>query len=123
MKSKKRSKAVVKPKKLTPKSVTSVQIGEVVLCKMRGFCSWPAMVTDLKGKLVAVKFFGDNTTHKSALKHIFKFAESSEIILENLKGRKNPMYEKSIREAEAVLGITSENSIINQVNLKFHSLL
>lgn len=92
-----------------------VEINDIVLCKMRGYCLWPAMVTGLKNGLVSIQFFGDHTTHTAAIKNFFKFEDSSDFILALLKGRKNPLLAKSIREAELALGIPRENSLLNQI--------
>lgn len=113
-KPKKKGRALVKMHKSKFKSVENVQLGEIVLCKMRGFCEWPARVTGFENTQIAVQFFGDNTTHRAAIHNFYKFEESSDIILANLQGRKNPLYWKSIREAELALGIPSSHSITNR---------
>lgn len=99
--------------KATP--AKSVQLGEVVLCKMRGFCEWPARVTGFENGLILVEFFGDHTTHKAAIHNFYKFEDSSDAIRDNLRGRKNPLYSKSIREAECVLGIPLIDSVTNRI--------
>lgn len=82
---------------------------------MRGFCEWPARVTGFENALILVEFFGDYTTHKAGINNFYKFEESSDVILANLRGRKNPLYSKSIREAEAVLGVPMRDSVTNRV--------
>lgn len=96
------------------KPVENVQLGEVVLCKMRGFSEWPARVTGCGGTLIDVQFFGDNTTHKAAIHNFYKFEESADIIIANLQRLKSPLYRKSIREAEMALGILLPHSITNR---------
>lgn len=108
--------AVVKSHKSKPKPTVSVQLGEVVLCKMRGFCEWPARVFGIENGLIHVEFFGDHTTHKAAIHNFYKFEDSSDVILANLRGRKNALYSKSVREAEVVLGIPLPDSITNRVS-------
>lgn len=81
---------------------------------MNGYCAWPARVIaiDKNQKFdIHVQFFGDNTTHKTTIIHIFGFSNSAEVILSNLKGRKNPLYAKAIKEAELCLGISCERSL------------
>lgn len=95
--------------------VKSVQLGEVVLCKMRGFCEWPCIVKGFEKGMVSVEFFGDYSVHKAALSNFYNFSESCDVILANLRGRKTPLYMKSIKEAEAVLGIPLSNSITNEI--------
>lgn len=111
-KSKKVSLAVVR-KKSTAANVESVALNEIIICKMRGFCAWPARVIKIDGTRITVQFFGDNTTHTTTIKNIFCFANSMELLLGNLSGRRNPLYAKSIREAETVLGIPAAESITN----------
>lgn len=89
--------------KLVP--VERVAVGDVVLCKMRGFCAWPAKVIENENAMINVEFFGDHTTHKTSIKNIFAFAESAEALLANLKGRKEPALAKAVREVEIVHGL------------------
>lgn len=113
----KKSKEIVRFKPTSkPKPCERVEIGEIVLCKMRGYCEWPASVTELQKNVVHIEFFGDHTTHKSTLGNIYKFEESHDLILANLKMKKTPQYSKAVREAESVLGIPFEKSIMNQIN-------
>lgn len=93
----------------------SVKIGDVVLCKMRGFCRWPAHVTDMVGNSIFVEFFGDKTTQKSKLENLFSFNDSSEDILENLKCKKDPLFSKAVKEAEGTLKIPKTHSIFNKL--------
>lgn len=92
-----------------------VEINDIVLCKMRGYCLWPAMVTGVKNGLVSIQFFGDHTNHTAAMKNFFKFENSSEFILTLLQGRKNPLLAKSIREAELALEIPIKYSLLNRI--------
>lgn len=92
-----------------------VVIGQVILCKMRGYCEWPAKVTGFDSTLICIEFYGDHTTHKSTLCNCFKFEQSHEIIIANLKSKKTPLYKKSVLEAERELNIPPELSIINKI--------
>lgn len=85
-----------------------------MLCKIKGFCEWPALITGLEGSRINVQFFGDGTTYKSTIKNIYKFSESAYLIQTNLRGRKNPLFHKSVLEAERALGIPFELSITNR---------
>lgn len=106
------SRALVKF--IKPKNVESVIIGDVILCKMRGYAEWPARVITVEKNRITVQFFGDHQTHTTTIKNIFNFANSTDVILRNINGRKGPMYAKSVREAEVLLGIDSKDSILNQ---------
>lgn len=102
------------------KPAESASIGDVMLCKMKGYPEWPCMVTGVDHGLVSVEFFGDHTTHRAAIHNFYNLADNIDIVLHNLKGRKNPLYSCSIREAELIMGIPDELSILNrfdQINL------
>lgn len=63
-------KAVAKYKsKLKP--CENVKIDEVLLCKMKGYCEWPCLVTRFEKNLIKIEFFGDHTTHKAAISNFF----------------------------------------------------
>lgn len=113
----KKSTAIVKAQpiaKLTP--CCSVELGEVVLCKMRGFCEWPAIVTEIKDNMIHVEFFGDYTTHKAAINgNFFKFKESYDAIKFNLLYKKKPLYSKAVAEAEISLGVPFAKSIFRLI--------
>lgn len=96
-----------------PKPCDHVEKGQIVLCKMKGFCEWPAIVTGFENNLIKIEFFGDHTTHKAAVHNFYRFEESYDLIACNLRSKKTPLYSKSIREAEKVLGIPNEKSIFN----------
>lgn len=113
----KKNRAVVKSRPIfKPKPCEHVEVGQIVLCKMRGFAEWPGTITDIQNNLISIKFFGDNTTHKAAKNNFFTFEDCTDIILNHLRTKKNTLYAKSVKEAEYVLGIPHEKSIFNQVN-------
>lgn len=103
----------IKPK-LVP--IEQVEIGDIVLCRLRGFCAWPSTVVAIEKTVIDVEFFGDQSTPKTSIKNIFKFSESAEVILDNLKGRKNPLLSKAVREAEIMLGIPM--NLVQRVDLQ-----
>lgn len=111
-----KQQAIMKPTKPKPKPIESAELGDVLLCKMKGFCAWPAFVADIQNGRITVEFFGDHTRHTTTMKNFYKFNESSETILANLQGRKNPLYSKSVLEAERVLGVPEKHSILNKIN-------
>lgn len=115
-KSKPKSKALVlvrtNPK---PQPCNSVGVGEVILCKMRGFPEWPAIVTGFDNNLVCIKFFGDQTTHKTAVKNVYRFDDSHGLIISHLCSKKKPLYSKAIKEAEVALGVASYDSLLNKI--------
>lgn len=98
-----------------PKNCTNIVIGEVVLCRMRGFAEWPSFVTSINGNMISVEFFGDHTTHTAAIEHFYIFEESTDTILSNLRKYKRPLYKKSVKEAENALGIPADKSILNLI--------
>lgn len=111
-----KSKALAKIEPV-PKPVPCelVEIGQVLLCKMRGYVAWPALVNGIENKLISIEFFGDKTTHKATIGNFFKFEASQAYIIGNLKRKKNFLYSKAVKEAEIMLGVPSKNSILNQI--------
>lgn len=112
---KKAKKRALVPLGKKPKQCGKLEIGDVILCKIRGYAEWPCFVTGLNGNSVDVKFFGDNTTFKTTIKNCFSFEESFDTIIFNLRNLKRNLYEKAVKEAEMVLGISPQNSILKQV--------
>lgn len=82
---------------------------------MKGYCEWPANVTSIENNRIGVTFFGDQTMFKTSLINLYKFEESADVILANLRGRKTPLYGKAVMEAEAVLEIPLELSLMNRI--------
>lgn len=116
--SNRKTKALVKPRSIfKPKPCERLEMGQIVLCKMRGFCEWPGIVTGFQKNLVTIEFFGDHTSHKAAMNNFFNFEDSYDVILNNLRTKKTPSYAKSIQEAEYALGIPMEKSILNRIPL------
>lgn len=108
--SKKPSNQLVLNKFKTSHAKTAV-VGDVVLCKIRGFPDWPAIVIevvmpDKKGlPRITVRFFGDKTTHTTTITNIFPFIACRDLMIAKLCGRKHPLYGKSIAEAQGVLQV------------------
>lgn len=102
-KSGKKSQALIKSNSIKPKPLDCIQIGQVVLCKLRGYCEWPALVNSITGDSINVTFFGDNTTARTTIKNCYSFADSAEFIMNLIKKKKNPLFAKSVREAEGTL--------------------
>lgn len=97
------------------KPCENVKIGEVLLCKMRGYCEWPCLVTGFEKNPIEIEFFGDHTSHKAAISNFFSFVNNSDNIISNLKPKKNTLYRKSVIEAEMLMGVPSEESILNRI--------
>lgn len=97
------------------KPCESVENGAVILCKLRGYCEWPAFVTKIDGNMIAVEFFGDHTTHKTTSKNIFNFGDGHDLMVSQLRARKSPLYKRVVEEAEGVLGVPQEFSILNRI--------
>lgn len=113
---KKNTVLVSKRVPIKPEPCKHVEVNQIVLFRMRGFCEWPSRILSIDKNVVEVQFFGDRTTQKSVLgENIFKFEESTELILFNLRNRKKKDYEKAIKEAEMMMRIPEEMSILNRV--------
>lgn len=97
------------------KPCESVSDGQIVLCKMRGYSEWPAIVTGISGNVIAVEFFGDHTIQNTTIKNIFPIENAAELMLSHLKTHKTPLYSKSVQEAEKALGIPQELSILRRI--------
>lgn len=103
-----------RPKSM-PSRCQAVEIGQVVLFKLTGYCEWPASVTQIDDSMAHIQFYGDRTIQKSKITNFYKFEDSLEIILFNLRSRKTQLYKKAVREAEIDLGIPEHSSILNQI--------
>lgn len=114
-KSGKKSQALIKSTSIKPKPLETTKVGEVLLCKLRGYCEWPALVNSITNGIVNVTFFGDNTTAKTTIKNCFSFSDSTEFVMSMVQKKKNPLYSKSVKEAEVSLGIPNQNSIFNLI--------
>lgn len=107
---------VVQRPKCMPSPCKSVELNEILLFKLSGFCEWPCFVTRIESGMIHIEFFGDHTIQKSKIgTKFFKFQESYELILFNLRKRKTQLYQKSVREAEIALGIDEHISILNRI--------
>lgn len=99
-----------------PMPCKDIQIGKIILFKMRGFSEWPARCIEIKNKVIKVEFFGDHTTQKTSKKScLFEFHDSYAYILYLLQTKKTPLFAKAVREAEFELGIPDTVSILNRV--------
>lgn len=117
---KKRCNALAHLDKFSVSHVKDVAVGDVVLCKMRGYPEWPAQVIErlipAKNCLpikVTVKFFGDQTTHTTTIMNVFDFFACRDLMISKLQGRKLPLYSKSIKEAQGVLNV----KLIDEIHL------
>lgn len=98
--------AIVKLNQLKTVGKEYIQIGVVILCKMKGFCPWPARVISIENTKITVQFFGGKKqTHITTVKNIFNFTDSLALIDGYIKGRKSPDYAKAVREAEISVGL------------------
>lgn len=110
----KSSRAIVL-RKPGPKSLEFVEVNQVLLCKMRGYPEWPCMVTDIENKFIHITFFGDKTTHKTTIGHLFDFKLNHLTVRKHLRRLTTPLYRKSVLEAELSLGVPKEHSILNEI--------
>lgn len=116
LKKKTKTKAVAIPSTHSkPKPCTSVQTGQIVLFRMSGYCEWPARVIGIDGRVVEVRFFGDNKTWKSTSKDIiYRYEDCADLIVFNLRRRKTKDYYKAVKEVEIALGVPESLSILTQ---------
>lgn len=111
-----KAKALLKFQPISkPVPCEDIELGQIVLCKMRGYCPWPAIVKRIEKKIISIEFFGDRTSHKATIGSLFKFEESEGHIIENLRTKKTHLYSKAVQEAEIALGVPSQNSIFKQL--------
>lgn len=103
-----------------PKKCSYVEVGQIVLFKLRGYCEWPALVTRIERNIIFVQFFGDQTTQKGKIEHFYSFEENHRLIIFNYTSKKNEnqkaLYKKAVKEAELVLGIPEGKSIMNLID-------
>lgn len=113
-KTKTKSTAIVRM--TNPKAVCckEVHIGSTVLCKIKGYCPWPALVTDIDKNMVFVEFYGDHTIQKTTIKNLYSFEDSVDLIVFNAKRLKCQLFQKAVREAEIYLGIPHRVSVLTQ---------
>lgn len=107
---------IVRSKIEAVEPLNEVELGEIILVKMRGFPEWPARIIEINENLIRVQFFGDQTTWTTTLKNTYSFQKSANIIINNLRGRKNMLYSKAVKESEVALGIPDQKSILNMIN-------
>lgn len=109
-------KRIPKPKPV-PCGRDGVELGQIVLCKIRGATEWPAIVSDIDKSSITVEFFGDQTKYTTSIKNFFSFELSTEYILQNLKRSNlhNGLYKKAVQEAELLLGISDEMSLLRKL--------
>lgn len=100
-----------------PTQLETVEISQILLCRMRGFCEWPAKVLLINDDdNIYVEFYGDHTFQWTNINNLFSFKDSAEIIMQNIKSKKRPLYAKSVKEAEVDLNIPSHLSLTKLCN-------
>lgn len=99
------SKVKVRECKPKPKSCHNITENKIVLCKVRGFCEWPARVVGITNNVISVEFFGDHSTRKTSVKNIFAYEESIEFIMWKLKNKKDSAFHNAILEVEKEMKI------------------
>lgn len=89
-------------------------VGQIVMAKMKGWTPWPCVIERFTNKKRAqVIFFGTNQTGSVDLNESVRMESSNEVI-RLLLLRSLDRFPKGIREAESVLGISEENSIMRE---------
>lgn len=83
-----KSRALIKLNSFKPKPVDSIHVGQVLLCKIRGFSEWPAYVNNIHNGIVNVTFFGDKTTTKTTMKHLYSFTDSVDFLVYMVQKKK-----------------------------------
>lgn len=89
------------------------KVGQVVLAKMRSYRPWPAIVLNDKKKTVFwVRFFGKQSEGSVKKNECVLFRDAIGCVAEYSKCPLDD-YNRAVREAEAMLGIPIEASLLN----------
>lgn len=116
--SSKRSRNEIVRREVTPKLIkvdrNLIEIGLVILAKMRTYAAWPSAVVSLKKNYISVKFFGDDTIGNVPYDAVGIFSENHELIRSNLRKKING-YIKAVKFAEGTLNITPHLSIVETI--------
>lgn len=88
--------------------VGKVQVGQLVLAKMRSYSPWPARVMEIIGKRANVFFFGTNQHGIVNVSDCVSAELCGQLVLK-LLGSSNRKYARAVREMEIFSGITSKS--------------
>lgn len=91
-----------------------LQIGDLVLARMRGYWPWPGRVENFSSnnKIVGCYFFGTHNRGPVGSKNVLPFVDASETV--RLACVNPPdIYMKAIKEVEYECGVPEELSVLN----------
>lgn len=98
-------------------SQRKIIVNDVVLAKVKGHSPWPAIVLEIIGsKKAKVEFFGAARYECFGIVNIGEltlFEQSLDLVRMILKNKKDPKYQKGIKEVERILDVPSTQSICN----------
>lgn len=95
-----------------PTDAHKLQTNDLVMAKMRGYCSWPARIIKMKGKRTDVFFFGTNQTGTVNTNQVTMFDDSHREIRQLLL-RNKLEFKKAVKEVEIILNIPDHLSLLN----------
>lgn len=83
-------------------------VGHCVYAKIKGFPSWPGVITELKKSKAKVNYFNwHNQYNWIGLKKLTPIASATEIVNRNYN--RNPNFKRAVDEMNLVIGSTIEN--------------
>lgn len=99
-----------------PEHLNEVQLEEIILVKMRGYPPWPSRVIEIINEnSIRVESYGDYKTWTTTLKHTYSFKKNINIVIQNVLGRKHPLYSKAVKECERILKVSDCLSVFNKI--------
>lgn len=91
------------------------EVGSIVLAKMRSYRPWPAIILNENGRSVFwVRFLGKGSHGSVKKTECVPFENALECVQQSLE---NPVedYSRAVREAEVILHIPSEKSLLKNI--------
>lgn len=97
------------------KSEKQVEIGDLILARMKGFKPWPARVEGYKngGKMIMCFFFGTHNSGPVGSKNVIPFCDGFEIV-RLICLREPNHYKKAVHEIEIECGMPEELSCLKE---------
>lgn len=105
----------IESKKNFQQSAQPIQIGDIVMAKMRTFSAWPGKVTSFTKdkKRAHIYFFGTNNAGSVEVNEIVPFHRCQNAI-KLLLLRPVSLFHKGILEIETLFNVPIENSLLNE---------
>lgn len=95
----------------------SLQIGDFVLARMRGYSPWPSKIISFTKDRRRAKcyFYGSNNNGSVQIQEIIPFRDGFDVI-RLLKIRNDNVFIKGVREVEYINGIPEHLSSLREIN-------